>query len=142
MKIDHRERRFPRRAAATALLALAPFWSGTALAADAGARVLVPIESGKRQAQPLPEGEKIELSLAQAIELALRNALDLDVASLNYQRSGFSIGSAEGVFDPNLTASLGADGNKTPPTRSFQTLTSESQSYNVGVGGLTKLGTE
>ena len=142
MKIDDRELRFPRRVAAAALIALTPFWNGAALAAGAGTPVAVPIESGKRQAQPLPEGERIELSLAQAIELALRNALDLDVASLTYQRTGFSIGGAEGAFDPNLTASLAADGNKTPPTRSFQALTSESQSFDLGIGGLTKYGTQ
>jgi len=142
LKIDDRERRFPRRAAAAALLALAPFWSGSALATDAGARVTVPIESGKRQAQPLPEGEKIELSLAQAIELALRNALDLDVASLSYQRSGFGIGAAQGAFDPNLTASVEATSRETPATRSFQSLASKTQSFDLGVGGLTQLGTE
>ena len=142
MKIDDRERRFPRRAAAAALIALTPFWNGAALASDAGTRVTVPIESGKRQAQPLPEGEKIELTLAQAIELALRNALDLDVASLNYERTGFSIGSAEGLFDPSLTASIAADGSETPPTRSFQALKSETQSFDLGIGGLSKIGTE
>lgn len=142
MKTDDRERRFPRRAAAAALIALTPFWNGAALAGDTGARVSVPIESGKRQVQPLPEGEKIELSLAQAIELALRNALDLDVASLRYAQSGFSIGGAEGLFDPSLTASVDANGNETPPTRSFQALKSETQSFNLGIGGLTKIGTE
>lgn len=142
MKIENRERLFPRRAAAAALLALSPFWSGAALAAGPAAPVTVPIEAGKRQAQPLPEGDRIELSLSQAIELVLRNALDLDVASLTYQRTGFTIGTAEGAFDPNLTASLGADGNKTPPTRSFQALTSQTQSFDVGIGGLSKIGTQ
>ena len=120
MNIEDRERRFPRRAAAAALLALTPFWSGSALAADAGTRVVVPIGSGQRQAQPLPEGDRIELTLAQAIELALRNALDLDVASLSYQRSGFGIGAAEGIFDPNVTASVNASSRETPTTSSFQ----------------------
>lgn len=142
MKIEDRERRFPRRAAAAALLALTPFWSGAALATGEGARVTVPIESGKRQAQPLPEGERIELSLAQAIELALRNALDLDVASLAYERTGFGIGSAEGVFDPSLTASVNATRRETPTTSSFQAPASQSQRFDLGIGGLTELGTE
>ena len=141
MNIDDRERRFPRRAAAAALLALTPFWNGAALAAGPGARVIVPIGSGQRQAQPLPEGEKIELTLAQAIEFALRNALDLDVASLTYQRTGFTIGSASGVFDPNLTASLGANSRKSPQTSSFQSLAAQSQSYDLGISGLTQIGT-
>lgn len=142
MNIDDRERRFPRRAAAAALLALTPFWNGTALATDAGNRVVVPIGSGQRQAQPLPEGERIELTLAQAIELALRNALDLDVASLSYQRSGFGIGAAEGIFDPNVTASASASSRETPTTSSFQSPASTSQRFDFGIGGLTELGTE
>ncbi len=142
MKIEDRERRFPRRAAAAALLALTPFWNGAALAVDAGARISVPIGSGQRQAQALPEGEKIELSLAQAIELALRNALDLDVASLSYQRSGFGIGAAAGLFDPSVTAGVSASSRETPTTSSFQAPASQSQRFDLGIGGLTELGTE
>ncbi|MCL4809889.1 MAG: TolC family protein, partial [Thermoanaerobaculia bacterium] len=142
MKIEDRERRFPRRAAAAALLALTPLWSGSALATGEGARVTVPIETGKRQAQPLPEGERIELSLSQAIELALRNALDLDVASLNYQRSGFGIGAASGMFDPIVSADVNASRRETPTTSSFQAPASESQRFELGIGGLTELGTE
>ena len=142
MNIDDRERRFPRRAAAAALLALTPFWNGSALATDAGSRVVVPIGSGQRQAQPLPEGDRIELTLAQAIELALRNALDLDVASLSYQRSGFGIETASGIFDPNVTASASASSRETPTTSSFQAPASTSQRFDFGIGGLTELGTE
>ena len=142
MKIEDRERRFPRRAAAAALLALTPFWNGAALADDAGARISVPIGSGQRQAQPLPEGETIELSLAKAIELALRNALDLDVASLSYQRSGFGIGAASGLFDPSVTAGVTASSRETPTTSSFQAPASQSQRFDLGIGGLTELGTE
>ncbi len=142
MNIDDRGHRFPRRAAAAALLALSPFWSGVALAADPAARVVVPIESGQRKSQPLPEGDRIELTLAQAIELALRNALDLDVASLSYQRSGFGIGAASGIFDPNVTASVNASSRETPTTSSFQAPASTSQRFDLGIGGLTELGTE
>jgi len=142
LNIDDRERRFPSRAAAAALLALAPFWSGTAVASDAGSRVTVPIGSGQRQAQPLPEGEKVELTLAQAIELALRNTLDLDVAARSYERSGYGIGAAEGVFDPSLTASVETSSRKSPQTRSFQSLEQKSQSFDLGIGGLTRLGTQ
>ena len=104
--------------------------------------MIVPIGSGQRQAQPLPEGEKIELTLAQAIEFALRNALDLDVASLSYQRTGFSIGVGPGVFDPNLTASVSATSRETPTTSSFQAPASKSQRFDLGIGGLTQFGTE
>jgi outer membrane protein TolC len=142
LKIDDRERRFPRRAAVAALLALTPFWNGAALASDPIARVTVPIESGKRQPQALPEGEKVELTLAKAIELALRNTLDLDVSSLSYERTAFGIGAAEGAFDPNLTASAEATSRKSPETRSFQSLSQKSQSFDLGVGGLTRFGTQ
>lgn len=142
LNIDDQGRRFGRRAAAAALLALTPFWTGTALAADPGTRVIVPIGSGQRQAQPLPAGDKVELTLAQAIELALRNALDLEVASLNYQKTGFSIGSASGVFDPSLTASLGAESKDVPSTQSYQSTASKAQSFDVGIGGLTQIGTQ
>ena len=142
MNIDNRECRFPRRAAAAALLALTPFWNGTALGTDAGTRVVVPIGSGQRQAQPLPEGDRIELSLPQAIELALRNALDLDVASLSYQRTGFGIGAASGIFDPSVTASVNTSSRETPTTSSFQAPASKSQRFDLGIGGLTELGTQ
>ncbi len=142
MRIDERERRFPRRAAAAALLALAPFWSGAALGGDAGTRVIVPIESGKRQPQPLPEAEKVELTLSQAIELALRNTLDLDVASLTYERSAFGLGAAEGLFDPSLSASVETTSRKAPQTRSFQSDVSKTQSFDLGIGGLTQWGTQ
>jgi outer membrane protein TolC len=141
LRIDERERCFPRRAAAAALLALAPFWSGAALGSDAAARVTVPIESGKRQPQPLPEAEKVELTLSQAIELALRNTLDLDVASLTYERSAFGLGAAEGIFDPELTASVETSSRKSPQTRSFQSDVSKNQSFDLGIGGLTAYGT-
>jgi outer membrane protein TolC len=142
LNIDDRGRCFPRRTAAAALLALSPFWSGVAYAADPAARVIVPIGSGQRQAQPLPEGDKIDLTLAQAIEFALRNALDLDVATLSYQRAGFSIGSASGVFDPKVTAAVNATSRDTPTTSSFQSPTSRSQRFDLGIGGLTEFGTE
>ena len=142
MKIDDRERRFPRRMAAAALIALAPFWTGAALGSDEKVRLTVPIESGQRQAQPLPEAEKVELTLAQALELALRNTLDLDVASLTYERSSFGLGSAEGAFDPTLSASVDASSRKSPQTRSFQSLAQKSQGFDLGVGGLTQWGTQ
>ena len=142
MNIDNRECRFPRRAAAAALLALTPFWNSAAFAADEGARVTVPIGTGKREARALPLGDKADLTLAQAIELALRNTLDLDVSSLTYERAGFGIGAAEGLFDPSLTASVDMSSRKSPQTRSFQSLEQKSQNFDVGIGGLTRFGTQ
>ncbi|HMM35851.1 MAG TPA: hypothetical protein PKA62_14080, partial [Thermoanaerobaculia bacterium] len=139
MRIDERERRFPRRAAAAALLALAPFWNGAALGSDAGVRVTVPIESGERQPQALPQAEKGELTPSHPVQL--RNTLDLDVASLTYERSAFGLGAAEGIFDPTLSASVETSSRKSPQTRSFQSDVSKTQSFDLGIGGLTAYGT-
>ncbi|MBK6407211.1 MAG: TolC family protein [Holophagales bacterium] len=64
------------------------------------------------------------------------------MASLSYQRSGFGIGAAEGIFDPNVTGSVEASSRETPTTSSFQAPASTSQRFDFGIGGLTELGTE
>ncbi|KAA0255697.1 MAG: TolC family protein [Acidobacteria bacterium] len=104
-------------------------------------KVEVPIASADRKPSPLPEGERIELTLQQAIALALRNALDLDVASYGYEKAAFSLGSAQGIFDAALSAELTAQRNETPPVRSLQATDSRSQTGNIFVGGLLPWGT-
>lgn len=104
-------------------------------------KVEVPIASADRKPSPLPEGEKIELTLQQAIALALRNALDLDVASYGYEKAAFSLGSAQGIFDAALSAEVTAQRNETPPVRSLQATDSRSQTGNIFVGGLLPWGT-
>lgn len=120
--------------AAAALLAGVP-------SAVLAQKVEVPIASADRKPSPLPEGEKIELTLQEAIALALRNALDLDVASYGYEKAAFSLGSAEGIFDAALSAEVTAQRNETPPVRSLQATDSRSQTGNIFVGGLLPWGT-
>ena len=124
---------------ATALIAPA---SPAAHAEDGRASLVIPIGSGKRTAQPLPAGDKIELSLQATIETALQNALDLDVSSLTYEKAGFGFAAASGIFDPSLTATLEAVKSEAPPTSSFQSSVSRTQTANLGFGGLTAFGGE
>lgn len=112
----------------TAVLAL----PGVASAADA---VTVPIATGARKTEPLPPGEKIELSLEQAIRLALQNTLDLDVASLTYEKAAFGIGSAKGYFDPNVEVDTSASRNETPTYYVFSSNDTRIQSANLIFGG-------
>ncbi len=105
---------------------------GVAAAADA---VTVPIATGARKPEPLPPGEKIELSLEEAIRLALQNTLDLDVASLTYEKAAFGIGSAKGAFDPNVEVDTSASRNQTPSSYSFSAADTKTQSANLIFGG-------
>lgn len=112
----------------TAVLAL----PGVASAADA---VTVPIATRARKTEPLPPGEKIELSLEQAIRLALQNTLDLDVASLTYEKAAFGIGSAKGYFDPNVEVDTNASRNQTPSSYSISATDTKTQNGNLIFGG-------
>lgn len=133
-------RRASRLPALLPALALAvPFVLSAPAAAQ---KITVPIGSGERKAEPLPGGERIELSLQQAIGLALRNTLDLDVATYGYERARFSLGSAEGLFDSYVAADVSANRTESPASRSFQTTLSESQKGNVYFGGLLPWGTD
>jgi len=115
--------------AATLVLVLAP---GAAWAAD---QVVVPINSGSRTPEALPAGEKIELSLEQAIRLALQNTLDLDVISLTYEKSAFGIGSAKGFFDPYLEIDANANRSVSPSFSSINATDTKNQNGNLIFGG-------
>ncbi len=96
----------------------------------AGQKVEVPIETGLRKPEALPAGDKIDLTLNRAIELALRNALDLDVSMLSYEYSRLGIGIAEGAFDSSLGANLGASRTKSAVVSGFDSSDSKSQNLN------------
>jgi outer membrane protein len=108
-----------------------------ALAAD---RVQVPIGSKARRPEPLPPGEKVELSLQRAIELALRNTLDLEIASFTYEKAAFGIGGAQGAFDPYAQLDLSASRTKTPVVSTFQAGESKVQKANLSFGQLVPTG--
>jgi outer membrane protein TolC len=101
----------------------------------------VPIGSKTRRGQAFPSGDRIELSLQQAIVFALENTLDLDVASYTFERSGFGIGSAQGAFDPFVELDLNASGTQIPVTSSIQASETKRQSANAFFGGLLPFGT-
>ncbi len=119
-----------------ALFALA--LPGVARAADP---VVVPMASGARKAVPLPAGDQIQLSLEEAIRLALENSLDLNVASLTYDKAYFGIGSAQGLFDPNLELDAGASRTQSPSTSRINASDSKTQYGNVIFSGLAAPGT-
>ncbi len=130
----------PRRAGPRAAsLALALILSaGPALADDA---VSVPVASKARKAIPLPTGEKIELSLPQAIELTLQNVLDLDVAAYNLEESKFGILAARGAFDPGIEIDLGATDTNTPTASRVQAPEKKTAYGNGFLTGLLPYGT-
>ena len=129
-------RRAGRRAAAAALALI--LCAGPALADDA---VSVPVASKARKAIPLPAGEKIELSLKQAIELTLQNVLDLDVAAYTLEESQFGILAARGAFDPIFEVDLGVSDTKNATASKIQASETKVAYGNVGLNGLLPYGT-
>ena len=123
-----------RGAGAVLALTLAAGLVGSAPAALAADRVDVPIGSKARKPEPLPPGDRIELSLDRAIELSLRNTLDLEVASYTYERAAFGIGSAQGAFDPYVQLDVSASRTKAPVVSTFQAGETKRQTLNASVG--------
>jgi outer membrane protein TolC len=124
-----------------AALALAVSAALAAPAARASDAVSVPVAAKARRAVPLPSGEKIELSLQQAIQLTLENVLDLDVAAYNLEESRFGILAARGAFDPGLEVDLGATDANTVTTSRVQAPTTKTAYANSFLTGLLPYGT-
>lgn len=101
----------------------------------------VPIGSKARRGQALPVGDKIELSLKQAIVFALENTLDLDVSSYAYEKSAFGIGSAQGAFDPFVELDANYVDTQTPVTSVIQASETKKLTGNAFFGGLLPWGT-
>jgi outer membrane protein len=129
-------RRAGRRMAAVALAVILS--AGSALADDS---VSVPVASKARKAVPLPAGEKIELSLQQAIQLTLENVLDLDVASYNLEEAKFGILAARGAFDPGLEVDLGLTDTNTATASRVQAPETKTSYGNGFLTGLLPYGT-
>ena len=102
--------------------------------------VQVPLAAKQRKAEPLPAGERIELSLSRAIELALKNALDLEVSALTYERSVSGITSAAGAFDPAFGVDGGLSGTSSPVFSRFDASDTKQQKLNFSFGGLSEWG--
>ncbi len=103
--------------------------------------VTVPLDASARRTEPLPKGEKIELSLRQVIALALSNALDLNVASYTYDKSAFSFAGTRGIFDPNLELDLNASGSESPVVATYLPSDTKNQNANAFITGLLPWGT-
>ncbi len=105
------------------------------------ASVTVPIDPSARRNEPMPVGEKIELTLRQAITLALSNALDLNVAGYTYEKTQFSFAGSRGIFDPTFELDVNARGSESPVVSSIQNSVSKSQNANAFLSGLLPWGT-
>jgi outer membrane protein TolC len=127
------------RRVAAAALALTLALSGGVVVADDS--VSVPVASKARKPVPIPQGEKIELTLQKTIEMTLQNVLDLDVAAYNLEESKFGILSARGAFDPNVEVDLGATDTQTPTTSRVQAPDTKTAYGNVALTGLLPYGT-
>ena len=121
----------PARLLAIALLAM-PALPGSSRAAEP---LPVPIATGARKPEPLPPGEKIELSLEQAIRLALQNTLDLDVSSLTYEKAAFGIGSAQGYFDAGVEVDVNANRTQQASFSQIAASDTKNQTGNLIFGG-------
>jgi outer membrane protein TolC len=132
----------PRRTglgrASLVVLALVASGAASSRAEDA---VSVPVAAKARRAVPLPSGEKIELSLQQAIQLTLQNVLDLDVAAYNLEESQFGILAARGGFDPGIEVDLGATDTNSPATSKVQAPETKTAYGNAFLTGLLPYGT-
>ena len=125
-----------RRVAAAALALVLS--AGVVIADDS---VSVPVASKARKPVPIPQGEKIELTLQKTIEMTLQNVLELDVAAYNLEESKFGILSARGAFDPNVEVDLGATDTQTPTTSRVQAPDTKTAYGNVALTGLLPYGT-
>ncbi|MGZ6972057.1 MAG: TolC family protein, partial [Thermoanaerobaculia bacterium] len=121
-------------AAVVALILAAP-----ALGVEEG--LTLPVGAKARREVPLPSGEKIELSLQQAINLTLQNVLDLDVASYNLEEARFGIQSAKGAFDPFVQLDLGLADSQSPTISRLQPSEIKTDSGNLTFGGFLPYGT-
>ena len=110
-------------------------------AARADDTLSVPVSAKARRPVSLPSGEKIELSLKQAIALTLQNVLDLDVASYNLEESKFGIQSAKGAFDPYVELDLGASDTQNATASRLQSSDTKSANGNFTFAGLLPYGT-
>jgi outer membrane protein len=129
----------PRRQSLRVAAALALILSAWPTIADD--TVSVPVASRARKAIPLPAGEKIELSLQQAIQLTLENVLDLDVAAYNLEEARFGILAARGAFDPGVEVDLGLTDKNTPASSRVQAPETKTAYGNGFLTGLLPYGT-
>jgi len=72
-----------------------------------------------------------KITLAQCIELAVRNNLDVQISRLGPDISTFNLQGSYGVYDPNLQVTVGASGGSRPAGIDEQGRVFGSSSYNT-----------
>lgn len=110
--------------------------------------VAVSARAGKRRAEPIPAAseEGVQLSLREAISLALANNVDLDIAVAGVESGGAGILQAKGIFDPLLGATAKANDQQSPQVSRIFGSKTETQDLNfslsqeVPTGGVFTLG--
>jgi HAE1 family hydrophobic/amphiphilic exporter-1 len=84
---------------------------------------------------PVPDGAGIrDMTLEQAIDIALENNLDLKVARMNPQIQDYSLVQARAAFNPTVNASFRTNNSSSPNTDATQVVTSiksKSQFYST-----------
>ncbi len=125
------------RVATGVLSAVMILVAGTGQAAS----VTVPIDPSARRTEPMPVGEKIELTLRQAITLALSNALDLNVAGYTYEKAQFGFAGSRGIFDPTFELDVNANRTESSTVSTYLPSDRKTQNANAFLSGLLPWGT-
>ena len=84
---------------------------------------------------PATAGERMELDLTQAYELALARNLNLQVGRYSIASANSNIFANTGIFDPNLTAGVTGDFTRSPSVSVLEgDLVNESRNTRFGLG--------
>jgi outer membrane protein TolC len=86
------------------------------VASAATAENVISARPGERVARPMPDAAEkgINLSLAEAISIALSNNVDLNVSVNTAEASRYALTREQGIFDPLLSANIYRDHNEIP----------------------------
>ncbi len=84
---------------------------------------------------PSSPGDRMELDLTSAHQLALNRNLNLQVGRYSIATADSNIFANTGIFDPNFTAGVNGDFNRSPSTSILEgDLVAESRNTRLGVG--------
>ena len=84
---------------------------------------------------PASTGDRMELNLSEAYQLALSRNLNLQVGRYSIASANSNIFANTGIFDPNFTAGVSGDFTRSPSATLLEgALVSESRNTRMGVG--------
>lgn len=92
------------------------------------------------------EPVRMELSLQDALSIALKNNFDISINRINHQMSEYSLKSAKGIYDPSLSLSLKSSVDRQANSGTLQTFEalsnnmSRQDSYDLGITQLSPWG--